>query len=257
MIRNEESSRVEAVHRALVLLKLMAENGSLSVTEAAKELEVNPSTAQRLLATLLGDGFARQGEQKRYSPGPEFLRPGMMQPIPPLRLRARPYLERLSERVGETVHLATLVGTEIHHLDGIEATTHALRFGLRTGVVLPAHVTSAGKAMLADLTPQEIDSRYKIAAASSGRRDRKIDLARIHADLEKTRRQGVGSNYEESEDGVAALAVSLGVIDGEHAAFSIALPSARFTREDAKRLAGCLVQTAKEFKEHEITAQVS
>lgn len=254
MIRNEESSRVEAVHRALVLLKLMAENGSISVTEAAKELDVNPSTAQRLLATLVGDGFARQGEQKRYSPGPEFLRPGMMQPVPPLRLRARPYLERLFERVGETVHLATLVGTEIHHLDGIEATTQALRFGLRTGVTLPAHVTSAGKAMLADLTPQEVDARYKIATVSSGKRNTKIDLARIHADLEKTRRQGVGANYEESEDGVAALAVSLGVIDGEHAALSIALPIARFSREDAKRLASCLIQTGKEFREHEIHA---
>ncbi|UVJ41372.1 IclR family transcriptional regulator [Arthrobacter sp. CJ23] len=257
MIRNEDSSRVEAVHRALVLLKLMAEKGSLSVTEAAKELDVNPSTAQRLLATLVGDGFARQGNQKRYSPGPEFLRPGMMQPIPPLRLRVRPYLERLSERVGETVHLATLVGTEIHHLDGIEATTHALRFGLRTGVVLPAHVTSAGKAMLADLTPQEVDARYKIASAGSGRRDMKIDPARIHADLEKTRRAGVGANYEESEGGVAALAVSLGVIDGEHAALSVALPIARFTREDARRLASCLVQTAKEFKEHETSAAIS
>ncbi len=253
--RLEDSSRVEAVHRALVLLKLMAENGSLSVTEAAKELGVNPSTAQRLLATLVGDGFARQGEQKRYSPGPEFLRPGMMQPVPPLRLRARPYLERLFERVGETVHLATLVGTEIHHLDGIEATTHALRFGLRTGVTLPAHVTSAGKAMLADLAPDEVNARYKVAPAGAGRRDRKVDMARIHADLEKTRRSGVGANYEESEDGVAALAVSLGVIDGEHAAFSIALPIARFSRDDAKRLADCLLQTAKEFKDHEIAAQ--
>ncbi|MBT2514676.1 IclR family transcriptional regulator [Arthrobacter sp. ISL-30] len=254
MLRNEESSRVEAVHRALVLLKMMAENGSISVTEAAKELDVNPSTAQRLLATLVGDGFARQGVQKRYSPGPEFLRPGMMQPVPPLRLRARPYLERLFERVGETVHLATLVGTEIHHLDGIEATTQPLRFGLRTGVTLPAHVTSAGKAMLADLTPEEVEARYKIAAVGPGRGNAKVDLARIQRELEKTRRLGVGTNYEESEDGVAALAVSLGVIDGEHAAFSIALPSARFTREDAKRLASSLVQTAKEFSEHEISA---
>lgn len=241
--------RVEAVHRALALLTLMAEEGSLSVTEAAEALDVNPSTAQRLLATLVGDGFATQGARKRYEPGPALLRPGMAVTVPPLRARLRPYLERLFERVGETVHLATLVGTEIHHLDGIEATAHALRFGLRTGVTLPAHTTSAGKAMLAGLPDAEVDARYHVALSGPRGREMRIELEQLHAQLDRTRRQKIGANFEESEAGVAAFAVSLGVIDGERAAFSIAMPFARYSRGDAARFGGHLLTTAQEVRE--------
>lgn len=249
MIRNNYGSRVESVHRALVLLKLVAQEGSLSVTEAAKALDVDPSTAQRLLATLTGDGFAEQGEQRRYRPGPELLRPGMALSVPPLRIRARPYLERLFERVGETVHLATLVGTTIHHADGIEAATHALRFGLRVGVILPAHITSAGKAMLAALSPEEVEARYRTSDFGASGHGADVDFEKLRRDLDETRRRGVGMNFQESEDGVAALAVSLGVVNGEHAAFSIAMPIARFAPQDAKRLATHLIRTATEFKE--------
>ncbi|MBT2593752.1 hypothetical protein J7I92_00275 [Arthrobacter sp. ISL-72] len=70
--------------------------------------------------------------------------------------------------------------------------------------------------------------------------------------LDQTRRQKIGMNFEESEDGVAAMAVSLGLIDGQHAALSIAMPIGRFARHDAKRLTGQLLETADEFKKEEI-----
>ncbi|MFL6053124.1 MAG: IclR family transcriptional regulator [Actinoallomurus sp.] len=195
------------------------------------------------------DGFAKQGERKRYEPGPEFLNPGMARSVPPLRTTARPFLERLFERLDETVHLATLVGTEIHHLDGIEATSHPLRFGLRTGVRLPAHTTSAGKAMLAELPRDEVNARYGVAlsGARGGKLD--IDLEKIHKELEKTCLQKIGMNFEESETGVAAFAVSLGVINGERAAFSIAMPLARYTEGDADRFTAHLLATAQEARE--------
>ncbi|KAA9149415.1 IclR family transcriptional regulator [Amycolatopsis acidicola] len=240
MIRNTEPGRVEAVHRALVLLKLMAAQGSLSVTEAAKALDVNPSTAQRLLVTLVADDFAVQGERKRYEPGPAY----GLGAVQPLRVRVRPFLERLFERVEETCHLAVLVGTEIHHLDGIEA-VRTLRFGLRTGVRLPAHVTSAGKAMLAGLPREEVEARYQVAPRDLG----KADLERLHQELALTRKRGIGSNFEESEPGVAAFAVALGAIDGEIAALSIAMPRARYGRGDREKFAAHLLRTAAEARE--------
>jgi len=240
-MRNGEVGRVESVHRALVLLKLMAAQGSVSVTEAARALEVNPSTAQRLLATLVADDFAVQGEHKRYAPGPAYLRPGAGA-VPALRVRVRPFLERLFERVQETSHLAVLVGTEIHHLDGIEA-VHTLRFGLRTGVRLPAHVTSAGKVMLASLPAEDVESRYRAAGGEPA-----ADLGALHRQLAEVRRQGIGSNFEESEPGVAAFAVALGAVDGEIAALSIAMPIARYSRADHDRIAGALLTTAEEAR---------
>ncbi|MCX6497318.1 MAG: IclR family transcriptional regulator [Arthrobacter sp.] len=254
MIRKDEAPRVESVHRALVLLKQMAQLGSLSVTEAATLLDVNPSTAQRLLVTLVGDGFAQQAAQRRYVPGPEYRRAVIDNAPPALPVRVRPYLERLFTRVGETTHLAVLIGTEIHHLDGIEATAHALRFGLRTGVVLPAHVCSSGKAILADLPREDIERRYRVLDDTAATVNAGIDLPKLYRDVDQARRQEIGINFEESEDGVAAMAVSLGLVDGQHAALSIAMPIARFARQDAKRLSAQLLETAAEFKRRELSA---
>lgn len=248
MIRNKGDFRVESVHRALMLLNLMAEGGSLSVTEAAKALEVNPSTAQRLLATLAGDGFAVQGARKRYEPGPAFLRPGVMHAEVPLRARVRPHLERLYGRTGETVHLATLIGTEIHHLDGIEATLHPLRFGLRTGVRMPAHIASGGKVMLADLSKAELDARYHVAMLGPRGSRLGVDLARLHQELEMVRAERIASNFEESEPGLAAFSISLGAVDGERAALSVALPIARYSPEKGQKFIADLITTADEVR---------
>ena len=248
MVSNGGPQRIEAVHRALVLLKLMAEEGSLSVTEAAKALQVNPSTAQRLLATLTADGFAKQGERKRYEPGPAYLHPSRAYMIPPLRERVRPFLERLFERVGETVHLATLVGTEVHHPDGIES-VHPLRFGLRVGARLPAHITSEGKSMLAELPPEEVDARYQVAMTGPRGRGLNVDLEALHAELTRTRQRRFATNFEESEPGIAAFAASLGAIDGERASLSIAMPIARFSREDVPTFTRHLLTTVEEMRE--------
>lgn len=240
------------MHRALVLLKHMSRQGSISVTEASSILDVNPSTAQRLLVTLVGDGFAEQAAQRRYVPGHEYRKAVFDNTPPSLIVRCRPYLERLFARVGETSHLAALIGTGVHYLDGIEATMHPLRFGLRTGVVLPAHVTSSGKAVLADLPREDIERRYRVLDDSAAADNAGIDFPKLYRDVDQTRRSGIGMNFEESEDGVAALAVSLGIVDGQHAALSIAMPMIRFARQDAKRLSAQLLETAAEFRQQEL-----
>lgn len=232
------------MHRALVLLKLLIEEGSLGVTEAAAALDVNASTAQRLLATLAQDGFAAQGRDRRYGVGPALHNPGLSTRIPQLTDRLRPALEELFERTGETVHIAALVGTRILHLDGLEARAHVLRFGLRVGVWLPAHLTSAGKALLADLTPDEVDARYAVALAGPTSQSADLDLASLRAQLDEARASRIAWNFEESEPGVAAMSISLGEFGGQHVAFSIALPVARYTREMGGKWSQDLIDVA-------------
>lgn len=243
MIR-KEASRVESVHRALVLLKLLIEEGTLGVTEAAAVLDVNASTAQRLLATLVQDGFAVQGRDRRYAVGPAMHNPGLSTRIPQLTDRLRPSLEDLFQRTGETVHIAALVGTRILHLDGIEARTHVLRFGLRVGVWLPAHATSGGKALLADLTDDEVDARYATALAGSLEQHAGVDVAALHEELDEVRRTRIAWNFEENEPGIAAMSVSVGEFDGQRVALSIALPVARFTSELGAKWSQDLIDVA-------------
>lgn len=218
------------------------DEGSVSLTEAARALDVNPSTAYRLLSTLVQEGFAARRSDKRYVVGPVLRLEHAAYPRPSLTMRLRPFIEGLFERTGETVHVATLAGTQIQHLDGIEATAHSLRFGLRVGVWLPAHRTAAGKTLLAELPDEEIDARYRMALAGPRGRRIEVDLASLHEQLADVRDTRIGWNFEESEPGIAALAIATGEVNGQRAAVSISLPIARFTKEKGQRWATELTQ---------------
>lgn len=70
----------------------------------------------------------------------------------------------------------------------------------------------------------------------------------LHAELDRTRQRGYATNFEESEPGIAALSASLGSIDGERAAFSIALPIVRYQPKDADKFAAHLITTVNETR---------
>lgn len=223
--------KVQSVHRVLRLLKLITAHGNLSVTEAADALDVHPSSAQRLLATLVSDGFAVQDKHRRYLAGPELLKAGLTTTAVPLPVKMRPTLERLYTRVRETVHLVTLIGTNVHHLDDVQDSSHALRFGSRVGVVLPAHVTSSGKALLAELSKAELDRRYLADPDNAAGVKGLASMTALYRMVAATRQQGLGMNFGESEDGVAAFGASVGIVDGQRVGLSIAMPHARFRKE--------------------------
>lgn len=232
MIRKLEadsSTKIQSVHRALRLLKLITAKGSISASEAAANLDVHASSAQRILATLVLDGFAVQDDHRRYSAGPEFLNAGRLATTVPLTVRTRPALSRLHSRVRETVHFVTLIGTNIHHIDGILDTSHTLRFGGRVGVVLPAHVTSSGRAIMAQMDRSDLEQRYLSDPDNSAGIATAREMEPIHKLCAKTRQHGMGMNFGDSEEGVAAFGMSIGFVEGQHVGFSIAMPSARFS----------------------------
>ncbi len=119
--------------------------------------------------------------------------------------------------------------------------SQALRVGDRRGVILPAAISSGGRALLADLTPQAVAKLY----ATTGQ-DRHTDMARLRRHLTTARQRGYAINDQETEDGVSAMAVCLRDVAGEAvAALAIAVPSVRFTRGRQPVLAAALRETAQ------------
>jgi DNA-binding IclR family transcriptional regulator len=201
---------IESVDNALRLLLLLGEQPEIRLTEASRYLGVASSTAHRLLAMLQYRGFIRQDPRtKAYGPGPAltgvaFSVLGRMD----IRRTARPVLEDLSSSLGESIHLGVLEGATVRFLDAIES-TRAVRVASRLGKSLPAHCTSTGKALLAELSTDELHRLYphehllQVTEKSISRR------AELEKQLDKVRRVGYATNREESEDGVASVAVSV------------------------------------------------
>lgn len=236
--------RIGSVDNALRLLRLFKEKRPVRVSEAASEIGVAPSTAHRLLASLEQHDFVRRDPATRtYLPGPALAELGLATAGVELLALCGPILRRVCTEVGETTHLVVLEGAAILFLDSVE-TSQGLRVGSRVGVTMPAHSTSAGKAMLAQLPEEQIDALYSEPGALEQMTARTIvDLSQLHDELAAIRQRGYATNFEESEPGVTAVAAALPVTpDRRRAAISVSGPATRMDEQRVKLIAKVVVE---------------
>lgn len=242
---------ISSVDNALRLLRLFGEQDSVRLTEACAFLNVAHSTAHRLLAMLIHHGFVRQDPKTRaYRPGPTLIEIGLavVQKMD-VRSQARPILEKLAAQFEETVHLVTLEGTNARFIDAVES-SRALRVAQRTGTVLPAHCTSAGKALLAELSDEQLGRLYADPQALARQTDRSLStFAQLTAALHEIRATGFATNYEESEEGVGSVAIALKDGTGEAvAAVAVAVPTYRLSQQIRREIAIALQDLAPQFQ---------
>jgi DNA-binding IclR family transcriptional regulator len=144
-----------------LLLEHFENNASISVSEAARLLNVAPSSAHRSLTTLRDMGFVRQQDSgRRYEAGHRLLdiALGALSQIN-LREIARPYLEELSQTIPAQIWLIKLDARRAYSFDMHLTTGIALA---RPDVISsrPAHTLAAGKLLLSRLSNAQIDKLY-------------------------------------------------------------------------------------------------
>lgn len=164
-IKKKRTSRynIEALARGLEVLELFtAENPSLSLSEIVNTLNLNKSTTFRLLSTLESMGYLeRESDNRRYYPSLKVLQLGFTAiNRQEVRQVARPYLERLSQEAGETVSLCVLNGIDVIYIDRIRNRA-IVGVVLEIGSHVPAHCTSMGKVLLADLPDEDLDKLFE------------------------------------------------------------------------------------------------
>lgn len=220
---------IESVENALKVLLMVAERTSIRLTDVSAALGVAPSTAHRLTTTLVYRGFiAREHDSKLFVAGPALLDIGLAV-VRSLDLRAvaRPVMERLAREVGETVHLAVREGADVRFVDAVES-ERALRVSARTGRILPAHATSVGKALLAELDddalrevlPRRLDPVTDATLTT---------MTGLRRELERVRADGYARNSGESEEGVGSIGMVVRRAGVPAAAMSVAAPLTRMT----------------------------
>ncbi|TNC22401.1 IclR family transcriptional regulator [Amycolatopsis alkalitolerans] len=225
-MRNKPQYALDSVDNALRLIQLLRDQGRLRVTEAAEELGIGRSTAHRLLAMLVYRGFAEQDETRGYLPGPSLtMTAPLARDLQQLRAAALPAMERLCERVEETINLVVRAGTQTRFVATVES-RQILHVGDRRGAILPAARTSGGKALLARLTPVEVETLYGIGSPEPALPD--AEWKELVSELKLARRRGYAVNPEGTEAGLCAVGM---VIGDSAAALSIAMPSVRYSKQ--------------------------
>ncbi len=126
--RARVSSSTRTVERALGLLAHVAENAASTLSECARRTGLAPSTALRLLRTLEAAGFVVRTPAGLYEPGNRLIQLGALAlGRQPLVQQARPSLQRIVERTGESAYLVIRGAADTAIYLAMVEGTHAIR----------------------------------------------------------------------------------------------------------------------------------
>jgi len=251
---------IASVNNALLLLLLFREQPRVRLTDACKYLGVAHSTAHRLLAMLAHHGFVQQEPVTRaYIAGPALVEVGLAV-VGSLNVReqARPIMEELAAETGETVHLGVLEGDQVRYVDAVES-ERALRVVARTGTLVPAHCTSLGKALLAQMTDQQVTELYPTSAEPfPARTDKSITTqAKLMKEISRARARGYAVNAGEVEEDVGSVSVAFRDFAGRPAAIAVAAPTSRLTAQRVSYIGDLMLQTIARSMDSPSIAQAS
>ena len=242
----DERYLVPALARGLALLECFGpDREELSLVELARGIGMTRSAAYRLVYTLAElDFLARDPERKTYRLGPRVLSLGFAYlASQELAEIARPHLEALRDRTDCSAHLAVLDGTEIVYIARY-ADKKALTSRISIGTRFPAHATSMGRAILAQLPADEVRRRFANRTLARFTAATPTTLKALLATLEDDRARGYVLSRSNFEAGIASVAAPVLDSDGNAvAAINISTPESTVS-------AGALETTIKDQVVH-------
>jgi DNA-binding IclR family transcriptional regulator len=199
------------VGKALEVLDLVASHGRpLRFSDLLVRSDFPKATLYRLLQTLTHQGMLdHDPETGNYAAGLRLVRlahaawaHSSLAPI------ARPFLDDLAARTGETIHLAQLDQGQVLYVDKRNAAQPVEMFA-QAGKVGPAYCTGVGKAMLAWLAPEALETALARQSFHRHTAQTLDNRETLLAELAAIRARGHAWDREEHELGIICCAVPI------------------------------------------------
>ncbi len=241
-------SGTQSIERAVALLECLgASERSLGLSEIARAVGLNPSTTHRLLRALVVAGYVEQEpttEQYRLGLGIAVLGQRALEHAG--YHVAKPVLDDLSARTGESVSLGIRRGDEVVVIEQAVSAS-PLRFDHPAGAEIAMHASAMGKVLLAN-SARSIEREVALLATFDRFTDRTITAPdAVVAELTAIRKRGWATNVEERHVGVCGIAAPVLARSGvAHAAIGVQGPSVRLTLDRLRELAPLVTAAADE-----------
>jgi len=214
--KNEKSNAsVTGVQRTVALLRTLAaaSDAGLRITELAREAELSPATAHRLLQTLMGEGVVEQDQgSKRYRLGLDFFCLAARAGQASMFVRqCRPAMLRLCASLGDTIFLMQRSGFDAVCVDRVEGPFPIRSFSGDIGGRVALGVGQAALAILAFQPAEECDEiiRFNLSRL---REYRVYDEVYLRIEIERVRKEGYAAANTGLLEGMAGVAVP--ILDG-------------------------------------------
>lgn len=244
-----DAGTVQALDRGLQLLSLLSRENRISLSTLAMQAGMPPSTAHRLLMTLQNQRFAEFDERtQEWMIGVEAFRvgSGFLKRINLIEA-SRDVMHRLMSETGETANLAIADNGDVVFVTQVE-TNNPIRAFFRPGTRSPMHASGAGKALLAQLSTDELESLLQKKGLPEFTPRTLTHPGDLMADLELCRARGWSFDDEERYAGMRCIAAPVFNAHGEAVAgISVSGPSARFTDDSISRLSSAVRRAAADL----------
>lgn len=196
----------------------------LTLSDLARAIGAPVSSCFGLVKTLEKRGYLYSLASRRafYPTRKMFENARRIAEHDPLVDIARPALEALQKRTGETVLLGRRAGDRVVYVDVVESASR-VRYAAQPGEFFPLHSSAIGKAILSEVPDPELRvllQGMKLARITPRTITRRPALL---AELAASRRRGWFGNEGENVNDVMAVAVPLR-IQGDICAVSVAGP---------------------------------
>jgi len=208
---NSYSYNAPLVYKAFSILTEVANAPSqLGVSDLSNILNISKSTVYGITKALVDVGaLYQEQETKKFRLGPTLVRLGN-QAVGGMDLRsiARPLMEDLSQRFRETVFLGTFDGRKITIIERADSPVE-LKISAPIGTRIPVYAGATGKVFLAGLSENEVKKLLKEKPIRPFTENTITDPEKYLEELQKVRRVGYATDFEEYIRGVNAICIPL------------------------------------------------
>ena len=222
---------LQSAERVLRVVQLLAERGSVRVTEVASELGVSPPVAYRLLDTCCQAGFASQDASGApYEAGPAIQELALhAHRAVDLKKAAAAQLAKAVKELGETVSICVLEGRRVRFVETLEVVTF-LRVAIPIGRTFPAHHSAGGRVMLAHLPMRAVEARYPSRTLERAEHCAPMEWAGFTEELKRVHARGWALQIGEAHRDIGAVAhVVLDGLGAPRAALTCTVPLSRIS----------------------------
>jgi len=199
---------IQVLNRSAHLLEAIAEcNSPASLKILSAETKLHPSTAFRILASLIENGFVERDNSGHYFIGRKIsqLANSARRGID-LREEARDIMNQLRDEIGETINLTVREGDEVIYIER-STSNRMMRVEQVIGSRAPLHVTAVGKLILSDLGDDFTRAYSQRTGLKAYTKHTLCSLENLVKNMHESTAKGFAYYNEEVEIGVGCIGV--------------------------------------------------
>src|SRR3954449_13603138 len=230
----ERRQSLQSLERGIAVIQVFSrERPALTLSEVARLTGITRATARRILLTLEDLGHVRS-DGRLFSLTPRVLTLGWAY-LSSLNLweTAQPLMEELTKQTNESCSAATLDLPDIVYVARVP-TRRIMTIALGIGTRLPAHCTSMGRVLLAELAEPDFE-QFLAATPLEAYTERTIsEPERLRRTVATVRHQGWALVDQELEIGLRSIAAPLRVDGRTIAAVNVSAAAPRVPLEQLR-----------------------